>query len=509
MALDNTLDFKEINALLQILNTQVTALQSNTDIDQKAAARAKQLIIASCTHLIHSIQSPIEVINESTGGIFKTVVLGFVVDVDIPEVVRDFGKPEQGGGVHVDEISRMVGIDASYIARILRYLATRHIFVELSPNVFAHNRISTILCKPRPWKEIKAEWHLMYSPISRFDDAPFAAFVSMLAEEPVIETLSSFSPFVKLQRPNNANTTESSSIEEASAPAPKTAFNYKFSTPQSIWSWLASQSANDDPEEKEKYEMRKRKVAALMKGGDVINEGGNQENGGVLVDGIKTALALENSDNFKSTRIVDVGGSTGSATLVLKKYFDKTKTGSSQASTKYIVQDLERGIETAQKFWEEKDSKAIESGEVELVVHDFFTPQPQSPASSETTTVYFLRMIVHDWPDNEAKVILKRLREAHAGTTESRLVIFDSLARYTCDDPSLSGREKEGQRPLLGNLGVAGEGHSTMMDLAMMAYHNGKERTREEFELLGKETGWKLERIVEGKPVAGLVFSAL
>jgi len=43
----------------------------------------------------------------------------------------------------------------------------------------------------------------------------------------------------------------------------------------------------------------------------------------------------------------------------------------------------------------------------------------------------------------------------------------------------------------------------------MMAYHNGKERTREEFELLGKETGWKLERIVKGKPVAGLVFSAV
>jgi len=116
--------------------------------------------------------------------------------------------------------------------------------------------------------------------------------------------------------------------------------------------------------------MRKRKVAALMKGGDDINEGDNQENGGVLVDGeylsgfvfrgyhllssyvciaIKTALALGNSDPIKSSRIVDVGGSTGSATLILKKHFDKTKVDSSQASTTYTVQDLERGIETAQK----------------------------------------------------------------------------------------------------------------------------------------------------------------
>jgi len=134
MAPNDTLDFEEINALLRILDTQAAALQSNTDTDQKAAARAKQLIIASCTHLIHSIQSPIEVINEFTGGIFKTVVLGFVVDVDIPEVVRDFGKPEQGGGVHVDEISRIVGIDASYIGAYYWFTGLSPLFATRTIN---------------------------------------------------------------------------------------------------------------------------------------------------------------------------------------------------------------------------------------------------------------------------------------------------------------------------------------------------------------------------------------
>jgi hypothetical protein len=39
----------------------------------------------------------------------------------------------------------------------MRYLATRHIFRELTPNVFTHNRISMLLSKNKSIKEVKAE----------------------------------------------------------------------------------------------------------------------------------------------------------------------------------------------------------------------------------------------------------------------------------------------------------------------------------------------------------------
>ena len=50
-----------------------------------------------------------------------------------------------------------------------------------------------------------------------------------------------------------------------------------------------------------------------------------------------------------------------------------------------------------------------------IIAHDFFKPQPIRNAS-----VYFMRMILHDWPDYKALEILKALRSA-AGADAVRL----------------------------------------------------------------------------------------
>jgi hypothetical protein len=82
------------------------------------------------------------------------------------------------------------------------------------------------------------------------------------------------------------------------------------------------------------------------------------------------------------------------------------------------------------------------------LVHDFFNPQPVKNAA-----VYFLRGIVHNWSDTQARQILSHLREAAAPT--SKLVIFDYLGRYTCEDPSLEGLNlPKAPYPLLANMGV-------------------------------------------------------
>ncbi|THU96160.1 S-adenosyl-L-methionine-dependent methyltransferase, partial [Dendrothele bispora CBS 962.96] len=520
----------ELDALLQILTTQVASLQasyrtSNTterlpsllklnnetlgpDSDP-SLNETRRLIVSAATQLIHTVQSPIEIIQDYAGSTFKTVALGFVVDVNIPEVIRDLSGEK---GMHVDDISVHVGVDASYIARVLRYLATRHVFKELNPNVFAHNRISILLCKRRSFEEIKAD------PISRFDDAPFAAHVHMFSDEILIETLSAFSEFLKRktissESVKDGNSEQTSSAPQSLGPRSGTAFNLKFNTSKSFWEWIAQPGA--------KYEDLAITVAVVMRGSDKMVDEGQ------LVNAITTAASGTPIDSSSTDitnllpLVVDVGGSSGSATFIIKNKVLQDVSG-----IKYVVQDLERPIDSARKFWAENDPRAIETRQVELLVHDFFTSQPPS---CQNASIYILRMIIHDWADGEAKQILRRLREAaypplslstQAAISlepktgpRSKLIVFDTLARYTCDDPreNSKGPNKEGSTsapwPLLGNFGVAGEGFSTMMDLGTMVALDGKERTRDDFEQLGKETGWKLESVKPGK-LAAFIFSA-
>ena len=75
-------------------------------------------------------------------------------------------------GVHVNDIAVQAGVSAEHLggllarirhnlrseslaARLLRYLATRHVFREVAPDVFANNRISSMLIKKHSVEEIK------------------------------------------------------------------------------------------------------------------------------------------------------------------------------------------------------------------------------------------------------------------------------------------------------------------------------------------------------------------
>jgi hypothetical protein len=49
-----------------------------------------------------------------------------------------------------------------FLARVLRVLATHHVFVEASPNVFRNNRLSSIMDTMKSVEEIKAKY--AYSP---------------------------------------------------------------------------------------------------------------------------------------------------------------------------------------------------------------------------------------------------------------------------------------------------------------------------------------------------------
>lgn len=69
---------------------------------------------------------------------------------------------------------------------------------------------------------------------------------------------------------------------------------------------------------------------------------------------------------------------------------------------------------------EEEQSK-IKAAGIKLQEYDFFTPQPIKGAN-----IYFIRDVLHDWPDTEAVQLLSRIAGAME-PSRSRLLIEDHV----------------------------------------------------------------------------------
>lgn len=142
---------------------------------------------------------------------------------------------------------------------------------------------------------------------------------------------------------------------------------------------------------------------------------------------------------------MDVGGGTGHDLISFKKRFPNL------AGT-LITQDIPTVID---------DIKDLPAGIVAMK-HDFFSAQPIGGAKA-----YFLRSILHDWPDKQAKQILEHIKNAM--NADSILLIQEAEI-------------PESNVPL----------RSACLDLSMMALFAGMERTRTQFKELLESVGLKL-----------------
>jgi O-methyltransferase domain len=102
---------------------------------------------------------------------------------------------------------------------------------------------------------------------------------------------------------------------------------------------------------------------------------------------------------------------------------------------------------------------------VKVVEWDMFQAVPPG------ADAYIMKRIIHDWSDDHSAKILSACR---AGVPEGgRLLVVDSVVPA---DMSFS--------PI------------KFMDLIMMTFSGGKERTEEEFRKLFAASGWRLNRII-------------
>ncbi|KAH7312900.1 O-methyltransferase [Rhexocercosporidium sp. MPI-PUGE-AT-0058] len=95
----------------------------------------------------------------------------------------------------------------------------------------------------------------------------------------------------------------------------------------------------------------------------------------------------------------------------------------------------------------------------ELVTGEFLV-------SIKPSTVYTMKWCLHDWMDDDVIKILQNVRKAIIPSPVSRFLIFDFVKR-------------EGQSGRLPRYG----------DLIMMITCNGKERSLEEWEYVGSQSG--------------------
>lgn len=102
------------------------------------------------------------------------------------------------------------------------------------------------------------------------------------------------------------------------------------------------------------------------------------------------------------------------------------------------------------QFWQREYPEPLADGRVTLQAHDFFEPQPIKNAA-----VFFLRFVLHDWPAEKAKLILKALRPSAAPNT--KLVLLENLVPYAVPglEQNIPGdKVSVPPAPLLPNLGA-------------------------------------------------------
>ena len=162
--------------------------------------------------------------------------------------------------------------------------------------------------------------------------------------------------------------------------------------------------------------------------------------------------------------LIDVGGGLGHDLIALKAKFPNVP-------GKLVVQDLPIVIDHV---------KDLPPG-IEAMKHDFFSPQPVKDAKA-----YYLRTVLHDWPDKEVREILNNIKTAM--NKDSILLINENVL-------------PEANVPL----------YPAMLDLSMMAIFSSLDRTQSHFKELLISEGFKLLKIWTPKvmlPGCGTLFEA-
>ncbi|KDQ64437.1 hypothetical protein JAAARDRAFT_201773 [Jaapia argillacea MUCL 33604] len=406
---------------------------------QPEVVQAVNALTAASYQLMTTVRAPFLTLFDTACAHQLSACLRVAEEINAAEFLREGGP----AGRHIREIAAYSGLEPNRLGRILRLLATHHIFQEVKPDVFANNRISSYLDTGKP-----SGW-LSTHRTEKYDGTPGGgALVGHLSDE--VCKASSYI-YETLTDP----------VMGQSFSTSHTPINQAFKTDKSFFPWL------EEPFNKERFA----RYGAAIRGTSLWNS----------LDAV--LYGYDWASLTPDDLIVDVGGGTGMPSMQIARAFP---------SARIVIQDRPEVVEQGKRYWSEVFPEAYNTGRVSFQVNDIFGQQPQTKAS-----VFFVRTILHDWPDHEALKILLNLRHAAAPTT--KLVIADYMIPYACPDDSdaalLPGAKGLiAPPPLLANLGKASS-TAYGLDMVMFCNCNGQERTLAHFIDLAKQAHWRAIRL--------------
>ncbi|OBT62206.1 hypothetical protein VE03_08054 [Pseudogymnoascus sp. 23342-1-I1] len=179
------------------------------------------------------------------------------------------------------------------------------------------------------------------------------------------------------------------------------------------------------------------------------------------VPGIMEAALGDAEVGRQDVLLIDVGGNGGHDLLGFHKAHPSIP-------GRLILQDLPTILQSV-------DSAALAQQDIEVLGHDFFTPQPIHGAKA-----YYLKMCLHDWPDLQCIQILSQLKPAlkpgYSRILLNEIVVPDEKAGW----------------------------FETSVDLLMMQVHSAQERREREWVALVDAVGglrirhiWDVDGAVE------------
>ncbi|KAF9449490.1 S-adenosyl-L-methionine-dependent methyltransferase [Macrolepiota fuliginosa MF-IS2] len=412
--------------------------------------KLSNIVVAAAYQLINVVREPFLSLVDIACGSLLTAALNTTNELNVAEVLREAG-PD---GTHIDEIARRCQANSEKLGRCLRLLAAHHIFREVHPNVFALNRISSLLDTGIPHQKLQEDQLNKFITHTKTGD--ISGYIGHFAEDVAKASLYHLDDVRAGGEPHNLA---------------QTPFQKAFRTDGNLFNWM------HDPAHQ--YEFTRHNAC--------IRATARWDTSETLVHGFDWGTLPPDS------LVVDVGGGTGRPALALAKAFSHLK---------ILVQDREPVVQRGLEYWKDSCSEDPTTGRVSFAVHDFFEPQPILGAR-----VYFARVVFHDWDDIHVIQILKHLRSA--ASPESRLVVADYITPFSISasipqagSVKTSTSTFDIPTPLLSNLGKA-SANTYYVDIAMQLLLNGKERTLLQHIHVVTEAGW---RVVEVRPVVNSNF---
>ncbi|KAF2727216.1 O-methyltransferase [Polyplosphaeria fusca] len=236
---------------------------------------------------------------------------------------------------------------------------------------------------------------------------------------PVIATLPEFMSNTKYANPTDKNNSP---------------FNFAHKTSQHYFEWLA-QPENADQLQAMKDHMEFKTL------------------GKKWFQSVDIPVIFNNLSSEKdATLMIDIGGSAGHDIIDFQKTFP-------ELPGRLILQELPSVIASL---------PSIFPTQVEKVPHDMFTSQPVKGAK-----VYYLHMVLHDWPDESCRNILKNLipamKKGYSKILLNEIVVPDTGAGW----------------------------FATGVDMLMMQCHAAQERTESDWRALVESVGLSLSKVWE------------